>query len=384
MANRAVVLVCDGLGVGAAPDAPDDGDTGSDTLGHVLDVASPNLPHLEALGLLRCAGRGGPAPEGAWGRMRPISAGKDSTTGHWEMAGLATDRPFPTYPEGFPRALVDRIERAAGVTFIGNRPASGTEILEALGPEHLATGKPILYTSADSVFQVAAHEDVVPLERLRTIGAAARVLLTGEHAVGRVIVRPFTGSPGAFVRSAGRRDLSLPPPGETLLDRAAAAGKRTYAIGKIVDLFAGRGVAEFAYTDSDADGIRRTLRRLRSSGDDLIFTNLVDFDSKYGHRNDARGFAANLERLDGALPELTEALRPGDLFFLTGDHGCDPTDGSSDHTRELVPLLVTGPAVRPGVELGVRSSFCDLGATAGEWIGAGAGAGTSFLSAILS
>jgi phosphopentomutase len=377
--------VCDGLGVGAAPDAELYGDAGSDTFGHVIDAAGIELPNLERLGLLRAAGRSGARPVGAWGKMRPVSAGKDSTSGHWEMMGLATARPFPVYPGGFPEEVLDPIEREAGVRFLGNRPASGTEILDELGPEHRATGRPILYTSADSVFQVAAHEDVLPPERLWEICGIARRHLAGRHAVGRVIARPFTGRPGAYARTERRRDFSLAPPGETLLDRAVAAGRRTWGIGKISDLFAGRGISGSSYSSSDADGIARTLGRLREADDDLIFTNLVDFDSKYGHRNDAAGFAENLARLDRAIPGLRDALADGDLLLVTGDHGCDPCDASTDHTREWVPILAVGKRVREDAELGARPTFADLGATVGEWLGLpAAGTGTSFLPALLA
>ena len=384
MRHRAVVLVCDGLGVGAAPDAALYGDAGSDTLGHVLDATGVELPNLERLGLLRAAGRSGALPaQGAWGRMREVSAGKDSTTGHWEMMGLVTPRPFPVYPEGFPPEVVEPIERAAGVRFLGNRAASGTDIIRELGPEHMATGRPILYTSADSVFQVAAHEEVVAPERLWEICAVARRHLAGPHAVGRVIARPFAGRPGAFVRTKRRRDFSLPPPGDTLLDRLVAAGRSTCGIGKIADLFAGRGLSSHAYSSSDADGIERAIARLRDGGDDLVFANLVDFDSAYGHRSDPAGFAENLARFDGEIPRLLAALGERDILFVTADHGCDPCDASTDHTREYVPILAAGPRVRAGAELGTRASFCDLAATLAEWLGLPvAAAGESFLPAL--
>ena len=382
--RRAVVLVCDGLGVGAAPDAASYGDAGSDTLGHVLDAVPVELPALAALGLLRADGRGGPAPDAAWGRMREASAGKDSTTGHWEMMGLVTAEPFPLYPDGFPRELLEPIEREIGTRFLGNVPASGTEIIRELGPEHLATKRPILYTSADSVFQVAAHEEVIAPERLWEICAAARRRLVPPHSVGRVIARPFVGAPGGFVRTANRRDFSIPPPAPTFLDRAAAAGLRTYGIGKIVDLFAGRGLSGFSYSASDADGLAKTAGRISGGSDDFVFTNLVDFDSKYGHRSDPAGFAENLRRLDREIPPLRAALGPDDLLFLTADHGCDPCDASTDHTRECVPLLAAGPRVRAGAELGMRASFRDLAATLEEWLGLpAASGGTSALGDLL-
>ena len=317
--------------------------------------------------------------------MREISAGKDSTTGHWEMMGLPTRHPFPVYPGGFPREVVDPIEQAIGIRFLGNKAASGTDILEELGAAHAATGRPILYTSADSVFQVAAHEDVVPPERLWEICRIARRLLEGPHAVGRVIARPFTGTPGSFVRTGRRRDFALPPPAETLLDRASAARRSTFGIGKIADLFAGRGLSGSAYSSSDEDGIARTIERLRDAEDDLVFTNLVDFDSKYGHRNDAAGFAENLARLDRAVPALMASLRADDLLVVTADHGCDPCHSGTDHTREFVPLLVAGKRVRAGAELGTRPSFCDLAATLEEWLGLPSGPmGSSAVAELLS
>lgn len=352
----------------------------------MIDATGVELPELEALGLRLAAGRPGGRPaRGAWGRMREISAGKDSTTGHWEMMGLATARPFPVYPEGFPDGVVRPIERAAGVRFLGNRPASGTAILGDLGPEHMATGRPILYTSADSVFQVAAHEQVVSPDRLWEICAIARRHLTGPHAVGRVIARPFTGRSGAFVRTKRRRDFSLPAPAPTFLDRAIAAGRSTYGIGKISDLFSGRGLSDHSYSSSDEEGIALAIGRMRDTGDDFVFANLVDFDSSYGHRNDPAGFAENLRRLDRAIPALRATLAEGDLLFVTADHGCDPCDASTDHTREYVPLLVAGPRVRAGAELGTRASFCDLAATLAEWLGVPAeGAGVSALPTLLA
>jgi phosphopentomutase len=366
---RAAVLVCDGLGVGEAPDAGRYGDSGADTLRHVLGRAELDLPNLASLGLLRLAGREGAEVTGAAGKMAEISAGKDTTTGHWEMMGLVTERPFPLYPSGFPPELIGAFEEAIGRRTLGNKPASGTEILKELGAEHLRTGFPIVYTSGDSVFQVAAHEEIIPPEALWAMCRQARRLLVGAHNVGRVIARPFEGEPGAFVRTANRRDFSVEPPGATFLDRAVEAGLKTHGIGKIVDIFAGRGLSSFSYSDSDADGLKQTAGRLAFSGDDFIFANLVDFDSKYGHRSDVLGFAANLKRLDDALPSVFATLREDDLLIVTADHGCDPTDNSTDHTREFVPLLVHGRRVRPGADLGTRASFRDLAATLEEWFG---------------
>ncbi len=396
--ERVVLLVLDGLGVGALPDAGDYGDEGSDTLGGVLRAHPVRLAWLERMGLGRLGEYPGlPAaarPEAAVGRMRERSAGKDSTTGHWEIAGLVLKTPFPTYPGGFPPDLVGRFEGAIGRRVLGNEVASGTEIIDRLGPRHLATGCPILYTSADSVFQIAAHEEVIPPERLYDYCRTARALLVEPHHVGRVIARPFVGRPGAFHRTANRRDFSIPPVGPTLLDRLGQAGVPVVAVGKIADLFAGRGITELVRTQDDQDGLRvtiRTLGRLNDSArlrDDrsarlrldrgLIFTNLVDLDSKYGHRNDAPGFAEGLQRIDQALPSLQQALGPRDVLILTGDHGNDPTTPSTDHSREYVPLLVGGRGIRP-TDLGTRSTFADVGETIAEWFGVpGLGSGRSF------
>jgi phosphopentomutase len=376
-AGRAVIVVCDGLGVGAAPDAEAYGDAGSDTLGHVLARCPVDLPNLEKLGLLSLVGAG--RPTGARGSLTELSAGKDTTTGHWEMTGLVVEKPFPLYPRGFPSEIVARVEEYAGKKVLGNKAASGTVILEELGPEHLATGRPILYTSGDSVFQIAAHEELWPPEKLWDLCRFARGILVGEHRVGRVIARPFRGSPGGFARTANRRDFSVPPTGETWLDRLVGAGRSVLAVGKIVDVFSGRGITESAHTASDEEGLRVTADAVRGRRADLVFTNLVDFDSKYGHRNDPSGFAANLERLDRGLPALLSALAPEDLFLLTGDHGCETTDVSTDHTREKVPLLAAGPRIRTDCDLGCRPGFCDVSATAGEWMGVAAPRGVSAL-----
>jgi phosphopentomutase len=379
--RRAVILVCDGLGIGAAPDAESYGDAGSDTLGHVLERCPTALPNLEALGLLAVNGRG--RETGARGKALELSAGKDTTTGHWEMMGLVVERAFPLYPRGFPREVVLPFEEFAGKKVLGNRAASGTEILKELGPEHLATGRPILYTSGDSVFQVAAHEDVWPPEKLWELCRFARGILRGEHLVGRVIARPFVGTPGSFTRTANRRDFTVEPTGETWLDRLVAAGRSVFGVGKIVDIFSGRGIADSVHTASDSEGMRVTAEALRRGRADVVFTNLVDFDSKYGHRNDPAGYAKNLASLDAHLPDLLDALGPEDLLFLTADHGCETTDVSTDHTREFVPFLAAGRAVRDDVDLGVRRGFCDLAATAGEWLGVPAPRGESALARLL-
>jgi phosphopentomutase len=380
MTRRAVVLVCDGLGVGAAPDADAYGDSGSDTLRHVLERRPTPLPNLERLGLLALAGLG--APRGARGKATELSAGKDTTTGHWEMMGLVTERPFPLYPDGFPPEIVLPFEAYAGKPVLGNKAASGTEIIAELGAEHIATGRPILYTSGDSVFQVACHEEIWPPEKLWDLCRYARSLLVGDHLVGRVIARPFVGRPGAFTRTANRRDFTVEPTGETWLDRLVAAGKRVFGVGKIVDIFSGRGLTDSVHTGSDAEGMQATTDALSSGRADVIFTNLVDFDSKYGHRNDPAGFAKNLAGLDGLLPGLLSALTMEDLLILTADHGCETTDASTDHTREHVPLIFAGPGVKEDVEVGVRRGFCDLAATAGDWMGVRAPRGESVLELI--
>jgi len=381
MTRRVAILVCDGLGVGAAPDAESYGDGESNTLRHVLEQCPTELPNLERLGLLALTGQGREC--GARGKALELSAGKDTTTGHWEMMGLVTERPFPLYPEGFPPEIVEPFERHAGKPVLGNKAASGTEILAELGPEHLRSGRPILYTSGDSVFQVACHEELWPPEKLWDLCRFARRLLTGEHLVGRVIARPFVGEPGRFTRTANRRDFTVEPTGETWLDRAVAAGKSVFGVGKIVDIFSGRGVSESLHTASDAEGIRVTIEALSSGRADVVFTNLVDFDSKYGHRNDAVGFARNLSVLDRLLPDLIRAMGPEDLLFLTADHGCEATDVSTDHTREYVPLLACGRSARDDVDLGVRRGFADLSATAGDWLGVPGPRGESVLPALL-
>ncbi len=386
-AERTIVLVCDSLGVGELPDAATYGDEGSDTLGHILRDARPRLPNLERLGLLHTLARPASSidPEGAWGRMAEQAAGKDTTTGHWEMMGLVVEHPFRTYPNGFPAGVIREYEARIGTPTLGNKPASGTAILDELGEEHMRTGRPIVYTSGDSVFQVAAHEEVVPVARLWEICGIARELMRGEHNVGRIIARPFVGpGKGRFRRTANRRDFSVPPTGETLLDRIASSGGKVVGVGKITDIFDGRGITEAIRTESNADGMRKTIELARTSEAELIFVNLVDFDSKYGHRNDVNGYAKALEEMDAMLPELVAALRRDDLLLLTADHGCDPTDVSTDHTREYVPFLAAGPRVRPG-SIGVRDTFGDLGATVAAHLGVDAGAlrGTSALPAIL-
>lgn len=367
---RAIVIVCDSLGVGELPDAKEFGDEGSNTLGHVLQSQHPNLPNLAKIGLLHTLPS--PAtdetPTGAFARMAEVSAGKDTTTGHWEMMGLVVTDPFRTYPNGFPAEVIGEYERRIGRKTLGNKPASGTVILDELGEEHMRTGEPIVYTSADSVFQVAAHEDVVPIEELWRICAVARELMRGEHNIGRIIARPFVGSgKGHFKRTANRKDFSVRPTGETVVERAHKNGRRVVGLGKIADIFDRVGIDDEIRTESNSDGMRKTIDLIRQSDADFIFTNLVDFDSKYGHRNDAPGYAKALETFDGELAELLTNMRHDDMLFITADHGCDPTDVSTDHTREYVPLIVAGPRVKP-LSLGTRTTFADLGATLAEYL----------------
>lgn len=382
MSRRAALIVLDGLGVGGAPDAEAWGDAGSNTLGNVVR-ATPGLelPNLTRIGLGGCGDVGLPAaeaPEAAFGAAEPVSPGKDSTTGHWELCGLVLGRPFPTYPSGFPPEVIAEFSRRTGRPVIGNRAASGTAILDQLGAEHVETGAWIIYTSADSVFQVAAHEDVVPLTELYAACRAAREMLSGEHAVSRVIARPFVGGPGDWRRTPNRKDFSLAPPGETLLDRLAAAHLPVLGVGKVDDLFAGRGVrAIHAATNAAAYGM--ILQGLHAMSRGLLFANVIEFDQSWGHRNDVAGFAAGLRELDRWIPRLREAIRSEDLIILTADHGNDPTTPSTDHARERVPVIVLGHRVRPAA-IGVRATFADLGQTIAEFLGVPPlVAGTSFL-----
>ncbi len=363
------MLVCDSFGVGDAPDAAAYGDEGSDTLGNCsLAVGGIHAPNLERLGLgllTRIEGMVPTAGPGTGhGRLTERSAGKDTTTGHWEMCGIVLERPFPLYPKGFPPEVIQPFEEAIGRLVLGNTVASGTEIIEQLGEEHLRTGRPIVYTSGDSVFQIAAHKDVVPLPTLYQWCRVARRILTGEHNVGRVIARPFTGTPGHFTRTPERRDFSVPPPGKTVLDFCRDSGVGVYGVGKIQDIFARQGMTEARYSDSNDHGVDITLEYLGRPSPALVFTNLVDFDSKYGHRNDPTGYAACVEALDPRLAELEAAL-DGGVMFLTGDHGCDPTTPPTDHSRERTPLLAAGLPDGP-VDLGARPTFADLGATVAD------------------
>ncbi len=369
---RVALIVCDSWGVGDAPDALAYGDESADTLGNTSRVAGGfRVPNLEALGLgclTNIEGVQARAVAGsAHGRATERSAGKDTTTGHWEMMGVRLEHPFPLYPNGFPALIVDPFEAAIGRTILGNVPASGTEIIAELGEEHTRTGRPIVYTSGDSVFQIACHRDVVPLPTLYEWCRVARRLLQGDHAVGRVIARPFDGQAGAFVRTPERRDFSLPPPSPTILDALVDAGIPVHAVGKIRDIFSGQGITEGRYSDSNDHGVELTLDYLRRPAPSFVFANLVDFDSKYGHRNDAAGYATAIEAFDARLPEIVDALAGG-VLFLTGDHGCDPTTPSTDHTRERTPLLAAGLPNGPH-EIGTRESFGDLGHTIAALLG---------------
>jgi phosphopentomutase len=370
--GKVVLVVCDSLGVGEAPDAGDYGDAGANTVGHAADaVGGLELPTLASWGFGRLTPIAGVDPvdpaAAVVGRMAERSAGKDTTTGHWEMMGVVLDQPFPTYPDGFPDEVIDAFAEAIGRGVLGNKPASGTEIIQELGSEHLETGKPIVYTSADSVFQIATHKRVVPLEQLYAWCEQARALLRGEHAVGRVIARPFDGDPGSFTRTKERRDYALPPPGPTVLEALERAGVRTLGVGKIEDIFSRRGLAGSDHTGDNESSLDATVRFLGEADEPaFVFTNLVDFDMVYGHRRDAEGYARCLERLDARLPEVVATLGEDDWLFLTADHGCDPTAPGTDHTRELTPMVAFSPGGTAGRRLADRGTFADLGATIAE------------------
>jgi phosphopentomutase len=386
---RVILIVIDSVGIGELPDARDYGDTGSDTLGNIARRIPLALPNLRVLGLARVAAVNRVTPEpdpvGAFGRMAEASPGKDSVTGHWELMGLVLERPFPVFPNGFPLEIIGEFERRIGRKTLANKAASGTAIIEELGAEHMRTGRPIVYTSADSVFQIAAHEDVVPLEQLYRWCEIAYELAGIGMGVGRVIARPFIGAAGAFRRTANRRDFALVPFAPTLLDHLTAAGLPVVAIGKIEDLFAGRGITSAVHTASDEQGMDEVLRAMTTDARGLIFANLVDFDTLYGHRNDVPGYAANLERFDARLGALLKRLGPGDLLVVTADHGNDPTTPSTDHAREYVPVFLAGAAVRAGVDLGTRQTFADLGQTLADLFRVGPlPSGRSFLTEIMS
>ncbi len=382
--NRIILVVLDGAGIGAMPDAPEWGDAGSDTFGHILASREVHLPNLQRLGLGNIRPLEGvrPAetPEGSYGRCALRSNGKDTTTGHWEMAGIILEQAFPTYPHGFPQSVIDQFVRETGVPgILGNVPASGTEIIKELGAEHVATGKPIVYTSGDSVFQIAAHEQVIPLSRLYEICEIARAILDGEHKVGRVIARPFLGEPGAFYRTENRHDYAVPPPRENLLPLLADENLDVVCIGKIASIYDSLGVTRDLGAKNNEQSIDQTINALHEQSRGLIFSNLVDFDMLYGHRRDTEGYARALEHFDSRLPEIQAALQGDDLLIVTADHGNDPTFPGSDHTREYAPLIVYGKNARPGVDLGTRSSLADIGQTIAAAFNLHLVAGKSFL-----
>jgi phosphopentomutase len=385
--NRIALIVLDGAGIGAMPDAAKWGDSGSDTLGHILASRQLRLPNLQRYGLGNIRSLAGvPAvgqPVGSYGRCALQSNGKDTTTGHWEMAGIILEHAFPTYPQGFPEALIDRFVKEAGVPgILGNIAASGTEIIKELGAEHLSTGKPIVYTSADSVFQIAAHEEMIPLDRLYQICETARKLLDGEHKVGRVIARPFLGRPGSFYRTENRHDYAVPPPPRNLLPALASAGLDVVCIGKIASIYDSLGVTQDLTAKNNSQAVEQTLAALKDENRGLIFSNLVDFDMLYGHRRDTEGFARALEDFDARLPDIEAALHDDDLIIITADHGNDPTFAGTDHTREYAPLLAYGSRAR-SVDLGTRDSLADIGQTIADNFALKLEAGKSFLEMLV-
>jgi phosphopentomutase len=385
--DRMILIVLDSAGIGEMPDAADWGDAGSDTLGHILASREVRLPNLQSYGLgnIRPLKNLPPIenPRGSFGRCALRSNGKDTTTGHWEMAGIILDKAFPTYPQGFPPQIIERFVRETKVPgILGNVPASGTEIIKELGEEHVRTGKPIVYTSADSVFQIAAHEEVIPLERLYEICETARNILRGEDEVGRVIARPFLGSPGAFRRTENRHDYAVPPPRENLLVALSDAGLDVVCIGKVASIYDAVGVTLDLKAKNNDQSINQTINALKQDTRGLIFSNLVDFDMLYGHRRDTEGYALALEHFDSRLPEIEAAMNERDVFIIAADHGNDPTFPGTDHTREYSPLIVFGKNARAGVDLGTRSSLSDIGQTIADNFGLKLTAGESFLQRI--
>lgn len=390
--KRAIIIVLDSLGVGALPDAKDYQDEGSNTLGHIKRSLDGKdwftLSNLQSLGLGLIDGIDylpkEISPVGSFGRLGEQSKGKDTTTGHWEIAGLHVDKPFPVYPNGFPEYILSAFEKAIGTRTIGNCSASGTAIIEKLGEEHMKTGFPIVYTSADSVFQIAAHEEIIPLETLYDMCKKAREILIGNDAVGRVIARPFSGLPGSFKRTDRRRDFSLSPIGKTLLDYAVEKGQEVRAVGKIEDIFNARGITHSVHIHGNMDGVDRTIEWVKEAFEGVLFTNLVDFDMLYGHRNDVEGYGRALVDFDKRLPEIMQTMKDEDILFITADHGCDPTTESTDHSREYTPLLIYGKKLKQGVNLGTRDSFSDIAKTIAEYLAVDADIhGKSFLQDIL-
>ena len=389
--KKIILVVTDSLGVGELPDAEKYGDKRADTFGHIVEKCGElKIPNLLKLGMGNidgvCGGRLAKAePVGCFGKMAELSKGKDTTTGHWELAGLRTDVPFKTYPDGFPKEFMEEFEKEIGMGCLGNYPASGTAIIEELGPEHEATGKPIVYTSADSVFQIAANTDVIPLERLYEICKTARRLLVGDWACGRVIARPYVIRDGKRERTSDRRDFAVTPPEDTVLDMVSKSGKTMYGVGKIGDIFNQKGLTESVHTVSNMDGVDKTLEAMKMDFEGFIFTNLVDFDSKYGHRRDPEGYGRCIEEFDRRIPELMEALGDEDILMICADHGNDPVAHGTDHTREYVPILVYGKNLKQGVNLGIRQSFADAGASVCDFLGIeGPAIGESFLPSVLA
>jgi len=388
MTNRVILFIMDSVGVGALPDAEKFGDKGVNTLGHIAEQYKEfNIPNLRQLGVGNIAGLEAIEPVenpiGSYGKADEVSNGKDTTTGHWELVGLNTQEPFNTYPDGFPPEVIDEFEKQVGRKILCNKPASGTVILEELGEEHMKTGMPIVYTSADSVFQIAAHEDVISLEELYKMCSIAREILRGEHQVARVIARPFKGEVGNFARTPNRRDYSVDPSGKMLLDDLKEDGQDVIAVGKIVDIFNGVGITEDVHTKSNMDGVDQTIKYLKEQNKGLIFTNLVDFDAMFGHRRNVIGYGQAIEELDARIPEMLDAMNDDDIIIFTADHGNDPSYKGTDHTREYVPIIVYGKNLKQGVNLGIRNSFADIGATIAEILKVKySGMGESFYSEV--
>lgn len=387
--KRVIIIVLDSVGIGELPDAYKYNDEGSNTIGNIAKkVKNLNLPNMRSMGFWNIDGIYGgeplESPVGCFGKMAEKSPGKDTTTGHWEISGVIMDRPFPVYPEGFPKEIISEFEEKIKRPVLGNCPASGTEIIKLLGDEHVRTGYPIVYTSADSVFQIAAHEEVIPVEKLYEMCSIAREMLKGEHGVGRVIARPFEGTGGNYVRTKRRKDFSLDPVKKTLLDYACEKGYDVTGVGKIRDIFNGRGITNSVSVYDNMDGVDKTIEFIKGNSRGIIFTNLIDFDMLYGHRKDVEGYAKALEDFDGRIPEILEELKEEDILIITADHGCDPVTEGTDHTREYVPLLVYGKKVKNGVNLGTRSTFADVAKTVAEYLEIqGDIGGVSFLKEIL-
>lgn len=385
--KRATIIVLDGVGIGELPDADKYGDVGSNTLMNIKRETNLSLPNMCRLGLGNIAGDNlferNANPIGSYGKANEISAGKDTTIGHWEITGLVTEKPFPTYPNGFPNEIINKFEQITGRSVLGNCTASGTQIISDLGDEHVKTGNPIVYTSADSVFQIATHEDVVPIEKLYWMCEQARGILVEEHAVARVIARPFNGTSGAYTRTSNRKDYSIAPHDKTLLDYVSAAGFEVAAVGKIEDIFCNQGITRSVHTHTNEEGIEQTIKYLREDFAGLIFTNLVDYDMLYGHRNDVVGFANALEYFDSRLPELISVMHDDDVLIITADHGCDPTTSSTDHSREFIPILVYGKKLECK-DLGIRKTYADIAASVADYLDIHANiAGDSFIRKLI-